>query len=453
MRSISRLFILSFLFTQPTLASQTELEGYSLPHNKQGVADRNYDKIGKARYQVFSNQLDMGIQKFNYYWANAENKVPASDKPMQCPNGYTLFPENKSQLREYGIHHYHCYKTSFIKRWEKTLENNANYNMQSALVLWSAPEQYRAKGCEGFTRRGNQHLKNGCYPEKKYLDDYEDWVRFTAVKFGKFVDHYIVWNEAESTNWADTSSHEMSKAEMANHLDSEMKRSFSLYTDLLKRTIKATEELDSPAGHKPLVYVSLDRDWYSKEPIVKTSKNGATHIRWRNENLMDYIWNNLGLSYNWSVTLHAYGEATKKDNEGISFAGLEDFSKYQKEQIQKRTSKDWLSFPQSRIFTSEQNVGHHLKINDWSKKAQFICESYDIAEKSPSVIAITHNHFQGNINAKRSDGYSMLPASVGASLANANKYETFKAYKSTTTQLWGKSNNHYCCTRYGLGCK
>jgi len=73
----------------------------------------------------------------------------------------------------------------------------------------------------------------------------------------------------------------------------------------------------------------------------------------------------------------------------------------------------------------------------------------------PEMIAMTHNHFQDNIQikSKKPTKYAMLPASVEANLSNADEYETFQAYKSTNPYIWGKTNTHFCCKFYKLGCQ
>jgi len=141
----------------------------------------------------------------------------------------------------------------------------------------------------------------------------------------------------------------------------------------------------------------------------------------------------------------------------LSFSTLKDLSAYQKAQIDSRKAKNrsWLSYPQSILFASEQNAGHKIKANDWERKAKFICESYDIAIQMPELIAITHNHFQDNIHRKnkKPTKHTMLPSSVKEDLSDADKYKTFRAYLSTTPNVWGIKNDHYCCKVHHLGCK
>lgn len=464
-KAILLLFFFIFLTLQgfSDTLNQTPLAGYILPKSKQGITSRNYDIKSKKRYEIFENELTLGLQKFDYYWANAEDGTTSSNILSTCEKGYFLFPENKYQKNALGIHHYHCYKKSFSKKWNKILTTNASHHMQAALVLWTTPEQYRNQGCEGFYfGKQKRHLTEGCYPEPKHYNDYVDWVKFTAHRFGEYVDHYIVWNEIDSTNWADSSTIKFPKKLMAKNLKFHMERSFKIYTTLLKETINAVNSLDNicldfTGDCKNLVYVSLTGDWYSRTPSVHKNKKGATHIRWRNINLLDYIWKELGIVYDWAIAIHPYGNVYGKSETSISFSTLTDLSSYQKAQIDSRKSKgrSWLSYPHSRLYASEQNVGHKIKPDNWKLKAKYICESYDVAVHMPEIIAITHNHFQDNKHRKNAKPtqHTMLPSSVSEDLSDANRYETFHAYRSTALHTWGKINDHYCCEQHKLGCR
>ncbi len=455
------IFLTGFLHSEhlkSTLSSP-----YPALTNKQGIADRNNGILSKKRYDIFQNKLAIGIQKYNYYWRDAEDAIPSSPDLTTCPKGYMLFPSNKEQKELYGIHNYHCYKKNFIHQWQKRFQQNIKHKIQVSLVLWTSPVKYRDPKCEGFDfGLQRRHLMSGCYPTPEHYDDYEDWIRFTAYQFGKYVDHYIVWNEVDSTNWADTSTSLYSKKDMTKDLKFHMKRSFDIYTELLKRTITAVNTLDqncinTQENCKNLVYVSLTRDWYSRIPTFHKNKKGAIHIRWRNMNLLDHLWRDLGLEYDWSIAVHPYGAVNSKHHNALTFSTLKDLSAYQKAQIDSRKVKErlWLSYPQSKLFASEQSAGHKVKADDWKTKAKFICESYDVAMRMPELIAITHNHFQDNIHRKnkKPTKHTMLPSSVKKDLSDAHKYETFRAYKSTTNELWNKKNNHYCCETYGIGCK
>jgi len=457
------IIFLSLLYTTALFSqNNSTLFEYNLPKNKQGIADRNVNALSDKRYNVFKNELSVGIQKYNYYWRNAENASASSKKPQVCKKGYLLFPKNEKQKKLLGIRNYHCYSKGFIDNWEKRFQQNMDYDIQIAVVLWTTPKIYRDKGCEGFYfSLQRRHLMGGCYPTPKHYDDYEDWIRFTAYRFGKYIDHYIVWNEVDSTNWADTSTSRYSKKNMTKDLKFHMKRSFDIYRELLKRTITAVNALDKNCMNtqencKNLVYVSLTRDWYSRTPTYHKNKKDAIHIRWRNMNLLDYLWDELALQYDWSIAVHPYGEVYDKRPNSLTFFTLKDLSAYQKAQIDSRKAKgrSWLSYPQSKLFASEQNVGHRVKADNWKTKAKFICESYDVTMNMPELIAITHNHFQDNIHSKnkKPTQHAMLPSSVKEDLSDAYKYETFRAYLSTTPSVWGKTDKHFCCKQYGLGC-
>ncbi len=455
------MLFLSFVLLLP-LQADDELKGYSLPYNKQGLSGRNYGLLDDVRYKVYKDELHFGLQKFNYYWRDAETTHLLSSEQPACPTGHTLFPHDDIQKKKLGINNFHCYKSSFIHKWDRLLKQNAKYKMQAAVVLWTAPTMYTDKGCEGFYfPLQKRYLKEGCYPTSEHYDDYEDWVRFTAHRFGKYIDHYIVWNEADLLNWADSSTTKDSKSEMLDDLSYHMKRSFSIYTHLLKTTITAVEELDQQCVGtekvcKPLVYVSMTGDWYSRKVMTKVKKDGEVDIRWRSMNLLDYIWQELGLEYAWSIAIHPYGEVYGKSNHSLVFSTLKELSAYQKQKVKNRKAynRSWLSYPQSRLFASEQNIGGKVKADDWKAKARFICESYDVAMKRPEIIATTHNHFQDNVhrNSSAPSLHTMLPKTVGEKLKQAERFETYRAYESTREDNWYQDSTHYCCKEFSIGC-
>jgi hypothetical protein len=462
MNYLNKIFLISFFFILLKAENISQNINYvlpNLPYNKQGIADRVFKSLDK-RYIIFTKDMGIDFQKFNFYWENVENILPSSPTQMICPKGYFLFPSNKKQKKLLKIHKYHCYKKAFVDNWQKIFNKNKQYGIIIAVVLWTTPSMYRDPGCKGFYfPLLRKYLKEGCYPTASHYDDYEDWIRFVSYHFGKYIDHYIVWNEVESTDWADTSTLKYPKKKMIKNLKFHMERSFSIYVELLKRTIKAVNEIDNKCMNikgkcNNLVYVSLDRDWYSRKPVIYKDKKEVIHIKWRNMNLLDYIWNKLGLNYNWSIAVHPYGDVYKKLKNGLTFSTLKDLSAYQKAHIEslKTDNRPWRAYPQSIIYASEQNAGKNIKADDWKRKAQFICESYDIAMRMPELIAITDNHFQDNTCYKKATKYTMLPPTVKLDLSNADKYETFQAYLSTNPEVWGKRNDHYCCRVFRLGC-
>ena len=437
------------------------LPGYPIPSHKEGLADRNNNALSESRYEIFEKSIGFSLQKYNYYWRDAENAVKSSAEPMECPEGYFLFPANAKQKSELKFHRYHCYKKDFVNRWEKRFVQNSSHSMNIAVVLWTAPTIYIDKGCEGFYfELQKRYLKGGCYPKEKHYDDYEDWIRHTAYKFGGYIDHYIVWNEADSTDWADASTSDYSKEEMVTDMQEGMRRSFEIYSELLKRTVRAVEDGDKVCSAvqgecRNFVYISTSWNWYSTKSFYYRSADGGLHIIWQNRNLLDYLWKSVGLDYDWAIATHPYGDVYSRSDTSLRFSTLTDLSDYQKREIEKRSDgKNWLSYPQSRIFASEQNAGTGLKADDWKRKAKFICESYAVGLNMPALLAMTHNHFQDTINplSQTPGKHTMLPPDLPENLEGAENYPTFEAYLSTSEALWEKSDDHYCCRELKLGC-
>ena len=427
---------------------------FAAPPHKEGIAGRNYNVYNAHRYEILEHNLTFGLQKFNYYWRNAENGPVASKTPMQCPKSYTLFPKNSEIKTKLGIHNYHCYKTSFLQNFEKFFAFNHRYGMQAAVVMWTAPLKYLDPGCEGFYfGLQKRHLTEGCYPTPEHYDDYEDWVRFTAHRFGHYIDHYIVWNEADLLDWADSSTTRYPRSVIKKDLPFHMKRSFDIYTNLLSRSINAVEALDSvcaPDDHpcQNLVYISMTSSW-DDEPSVKERSKGL-RIAWGGKSLVEAVWNEIGLKQPWAITVHPYGEVHEKAKK-MHIGTLSPLIDYQQKQIMSRSKAPASSFAQSRLYLSEQNVNKP----EWEAKARFICEAHEVVLKTPQIIAVTHNHFQDHISKKAlpPELHAMLPGSVGPSLHRADSYLTFRAYASTADGVWEKRNDHFCCEAYALGCQ
>ncbi len=279
------IILLAFLVTSVLFSkNNTTVFEYNLPKNKQGIADRNINALSDKRYSVFKNDLSVGIQKYNYYWRNAENSSVSSKKPQVCKKRYVLFPKNEKQKELLGISNYHCYNKGFINSWKKRFQQNTDYDIQVAVVLWTTPKMYQNKECEGFYfPLQKKHLTGGCYPAAKHYDDYEDWIRFTAYTFGKYIDHYIVWNEVSSTNWADSSTGKYTKDTMLKNLRFQMNRSFDIYSTLLEKTMISVNALDKQCLNydgacKNLVYLSLTHDWYSKNIKIRSDKKDQINI-------------------------------------------------------------------------------------------------------------------------------------------------------------------------------
>ncbi len=445
------------------IESYLSLPGYPLPLHKEGISDRNNNTLRDERYRKLAEDIGVSIQKYNYYWMTFEESTASSDKPLNCPSGYTLFPSDSKQKESLGVRRYHCYKESTISGWQNRFSFNSKYGIDIAVVLWTTPEQYRAAGCEGFYfPLQNKFLKNGCYPTPQHYDDYEDWIRFTAWKFGRYIDHYIVWNEVDSTDWADPSDENHTKASMISDMDSAMKRSFQIYDELLKRTAESVSKLDRVCMGRAgdchnFVYISMSWDWYSEKPFYwKDSKEGY-HIIFQNRNLLDYLWKNMGMDINWSIAVHPYGDAYNSSDTSLRFSTLKDLSLYQKKHIEKykQSGKSWLNYTQSRLFASEQNAGPGLEAEDMRRKAKFICQTYDIAMRMPELVAVTHNHFQDSTNQESCTPgkFAMLPSCAGKDLEDAESYVTYQAYLSTSESRWGVSDEHYCCREFEVGCR
>ena len=137
------------------------------------------------------------------------------------------------------------------------------------------------------------------------------------------------------------------------------------------------------------------------------------------------------------------------------------------------------------------------------KRGRNICYAHALASATPEVIGVTHNFFQDNPNGSEQGGqdYGLIPGNISGDLSNGTGmcvqgvrvlcllsqalvrlwgrclgwgeqvvtvvpcreprgpgscalcsmrtgYPTFDAYNSTSPDVWGKSNTHYCCRHW-----
>lgn len=73
------------------------------------------------------------------------------------------------------------------------------------------------------------------------------------------------------------------------------------------------------------------------------------------------------------------------------------------------------------------------------------------------MVATTHNYFQDDPHGSEQGGqdYGLIGGNISSSLDNATGASpTLDAYVSTSSAaLWGASDDHFCCSRWAVGCK
>lgn len=110
--------------------------------------------------------------------------------------------------------------------------------------------------------------------------------------------------------------------------------------------------------------------------------------------------------------------------------------------------------PFTLLFASEQGWPFP-SCCDNVKRGRNICYAHALAADTPAMVAVTHNFFQDNPAGSEQGGqdYGLIPGNVSGDLSNGPGNPTFDAYNSTSPLVWEASNDHYCCSRWSMGCR
>lgn len=421
---------------------------YTSPVSKQGTGEARTIMSSQDFDQRYAKLKSLGVayRQYNLWWSELEQSgVPSSDAPVSCPEGYDQAPSTALEKDLNGFHKYRCVSRATVQKFDELFKRDQAAGMQSGVVLWSSPPLYRYPDCRGFEFGGN-YLKDGCVPRDDAMDDWEDFVNFLAHRyngqngFGK-ISHYIIWNENASPDWFDYSP-VIDRASLASD---QVEKRITKYADMMIRAHNALTRHVRGA----MLYASTD------QLMDAGLHSGHFGTRW----LLDGLWARLGTNYSWSVAVHPYGDPTKAASNGIyTFNNLEIVAQHQEKRLRERGVSDPYSYPQIYMIASEQ--GWPLS-EGREAQAKAICAAHDKAMNLPSLIAVAHNYFHSTEAAEDQPGgtsgqgafFGLIPHSVPNSLEGMESYPTGRAFQSTMNpSLWGKSNDHYCCTNYKLGC-
>ena len=449
-----------------TVAGSASLfQNFQLPGRKQGISvspramsTAEHD----ARYEALRS-VGFRYRQYNVWWSALEPLPPGCDettthKPqcqtsasspemLSCPSGTVMVPRDEAERSAKGYHRYRCISLGMVSHLQDVFRRDAAAGMQTAIVVWSSPVNYRNPGCEGFAWADGL-MKQGCAPRRDALDDYEDIINalashFNGGPYGK-ISHLIVWNENASDSWFDTSpvvkKGDTSAAAVNARIDT--------YAEMMKRTHSAMARHLSGA----LLYASTDMLW---EPNIVPGHLG-TRV------LLEGLWRRLKTDIPWGVAVHPYEDPTvpPRDAGVYTFYNLELVANFQRDQLRRHgIDPDHGRQPQLVLLASEQGWprGGQVTIE---VQARNICAAHAKVMNLPEVIAVAHNYFHSvepqeddpNGHSGQGAWYGLLPHTVKADLSNALDYATGKAYVATASDSFGKDAHNYCCATFGYGC-
>ncbi|MCB9653615.1 MAG: hypothetical protein H6729_05745 [Deltaproteobacteria bacterium] len=426
-------------------------DGFVIPANKMGVHDQ--PRLGgiqsqtqlAARWDRLSSVVGRSYGQYNIWWSALEPREGVStygETVNFCPQG-VLVPRSPEEKARFGYNRYHCYSRTEVERFDKWLSLDYERGVQSGAVIWSSPSFVREPACEGFPWAGTV-LKDGCVPRDAYMDDFEDYVRFlgrryngfTALSNGKTakLSHFIIWNEAASSDWTDLSPLAPRNSRDPNHIALRIQK----YAELMRRAHAALKSVTFGV----MMYASTDHLWEDDGSFP------AGHMGTRR--LLEGLWSELGTSISWSVAVHPYGEPSSLLPGRYTFRNLNLVSDFQRAKLAALgISSPSLQYPQPYLIASEQGG---WSIGDAVGKARAICEAHAQALGNDDLILVAHNYFHQASWDPDNQTFGLVPRSVNDDLANLLDTPEGRAFAATAPAEWARTGQHECCRAYGVGC-
>ncbi|MBK8011918.1 MAG: hypothetical protein IPK13_11260 [Deltaproteobacteria bacterium] len=426
-------------------------EGFVAPSNKMGVHDQ--PRLGgilnpaqrTARWDRLSSVVGRSYAQYNIWWSALEPRegVDAFDDTASfCPQGI-LVPRSPEEKARFRYNRYHCYNRTEVERFDEWLSLDHASGAQSGAVIWSSPSFVREPACEGFPWAGTV-LKDGCVPRDAYMDDFEDYVRFLGRRYNGFtllsngktakLSHFIIWNEAASSDWTDLSPLAPRNSRDPSHIALRVEK----YAELMRRAHSALKSVTFGV----MMYASTDHLWEDDGTFP------AGHMGTRR--LLEGLWSELGTSISWSVAVHPYGEPTALLSGRYTFRNLDLVSDFQLAKLQALgISEPSLQHPQPYMIASEQGG---WSIGDSVGKARAICEAHAEALRKENLLLVAHNYFHQASWDPDGETFGLVPRTVGDDLENLLDTPEGRAFASTSPAQWARAGEHECCRAYGVGC-
>jgi len=282
----------------------------------------------------------------------------ASTSSSGCPKGSLLWPSSEKRRLALNASRFHCYDAKQDAILQGYLALDAAHGIQSYATVWKAPAAARHPRCAGFDNSGGASGEKtsspspsqppsarefgGCAPnwDPQAMADFADFIAYLADRHrlsgggfaakqqqrkttaspsssgngagGGFAG-FIIWNEAASALWFDTSPWIAPATGLLKN-GTQAERWVDAYANLLET---AERSLKVVAARPALVLASLDTLWASpgeKGPLYSPSSSnsssslsfplggihaGRAHLG--SGNLVEGLWRRLGTKVDWSL--------------------------------------------------------------------------------------------------------------------------------------------------------
>ncbi|CAL8462476.1 g2009 [Coccomyxa elongata] len=407
--------------------------------------------LADARYEAYMQDIQPGVRRYNVFWHAFEgSNVLPSQMPLSCASGYQQVPASQDELQSKGYNRYHCYASSQIQLFEAYLALDATYSIQSCATIWDIPDPpFRNPSCGGQVIN-NQTNKGGCIPQDQdVMLDFQDFVNFVAEHYnsdtgGRFT-HYIIWNEVANGDWFDPSP-------MINAKQATSQQDTNLWLDTYALMVRLAHDAIQRHSKAPtMLYISLDQIWEKPVGECPPYLPGLQHCHIGSLNVVRGMWERLGLSIDWSLAIHPYGNPTKADwPTYFHFADINRIAAFQVSMLRKAGAAEPQRWPQAMMAATEQGWPAVTE-EQQMQAASYICTAHDIVVSSPYALFVTHNDFQAPFSEDRT---GLVPRWTGRTLNNTDRMQstTFAAYSASHPDVWNTDPSHFCCTMHQRGC-
>ena len=190
-------------------------------------------------------------------------------------------------------------------------------------------------------------------------------------------------------------------------------------------------------------------------PVLSEWNIGRSHIG--TQNLLQGLWQELGVGVPWALAVHVYGDVDAKELNGengvvdaYGWNTIGDVADWQSAQLAAGLQADpsapytLQNAPHRILVASEQ--GWQGSQNGPEERAKLVCKAWGHGNAVPNLAWITFMSFQ----EIGTDDFGLVPAD--ATLSNAQASPIYRAFLSTAPDTWGKNSDHYCCFAERLGC-
>jgi hypothetical protein len=417
----------------------------------------------QARYDNLEKLLSPGNRRYNMFWTSFEDAQPSSPAPISCDSSHILTPANESDRIARGYHNYHCYRIAQLETFDVIFEEDARIGSVSTAIVYGSPDFAIDPLCTGFPWPPNPNFRLGCIPWKNF-DDWEDYINLLIERWraplgsGKArLSGLCIWNEIQSMGWSDPSPVLPNRWNGVPWTPQQLSTYTGAIAELFIRAGRASirQSLD---GEGVMLWLSTDH--FVTAPPLNNGDVGHIGLY----TFLDSFWPQVSnASFSWGVCVHPYDNGDPRSdlsNQGIyTFVNLKSLvAEYQCTKLNQvlgvPLAECW-QWPQTQMWASEQGWPISPGVNK-SIQARNICLAHGLS-MAQGLWSVTHNTFQTTESSSQggSGDFSLIdePPKCLATLSNCTGLETFDAYVATAPGVFGVSSNHYCCSKWNVGCE